>query len=183
MPRKRTDSFQKLTIEQQQEMIDRRKVREEVSKAITELALTVLSWVIGQDINKREFLELFHASGHRGEYQENPSVTTYERVTHQSIRHLTKRLNDTPLDYMGAVELSYVYERVMLMIDRLQSLPDGGTAQNAIDLYELVGEVIRQKVFVEMGHYPEEFPIPYGRITGDEEPTQFKLTDHQPPLF
>ena len=54
---------------------------------------------------------------------------------------------------------------------------------DAIDLYRQVGEVIRQKVYDELGHWPEEFPVPRGRITGDEEPSQFKLRDHQPPLM
>ena len=184
MPKKRTDGFQLLSIEQQKEMIARRKIREEVSKAITELAVIVLSWVLGREISEAEFLELFHASGHHGEYHENPNITTGKRVMPQALelKNILQRLKDTPLDYMGAVELSYVYERVMMMIDALKAVPNGSTS-DAIDFYEKVGTVIRQKVFSEMGHYPEVFPIPRGRITGDEEPTQFKLADHQPPLF
>jgi hypothetical protein len=103
MPKKRTDGFQQLTIAQQQEMIERRKIREEVSKAITELARTVLSWVEERAISEQEFLELFHAGGHRGEYHENPNATTRERVMPQALelKNIVQRLKDTPLDYMG----------------------------------------------------------------------------------
>jgi len=185
MPSKRTDGFQKLTIAQQQEVIERFQGRRDVSKAINELARTVLSWVVGRQISEEEFMEIFHARGHHGEYHENPNVTTRHRILPHAleIKNITKRLADTPLDYMGAIELSYVYERVMMMIDELQLLSHGGSAQEAIDLYEQVGNIIRQKVFAEIGHYPEEFPIPYGRITGDEKQNQFTLVDHQPPLF
>jgi hypothetical protein len=83
---------------------------------------------------------------------------------------------------MGAIELSYVYERITAMIALLKSLKSG-TSQQAIELYEQIGNTIWAKVFAEMGHYPEQFPIPRGRITGRESERQFKPTEYQPPLF
>jgi len=83
---------------------------------------------------------------------------------------------------MGVIELSYIYARILQMITLLENSV-GKTMKEAIELYRLVGETIRQKVLTETGHYPEEFPVPRGRITGSEKPSQFKLTDHQPPLF
>ncbi len=184
MPKKRTDNFQLMTIEQQQEVIERFKSRKNVRDANRDLAKLVLAWVIDQPIDTHKFLEIFHANGHAGEYHEVPKDTTQARVIPQAaeLPNIIKRLADTPLDYMGAVELSYVYLRIQQMIALLASLPRG-TPQQAIDLYKLVGENIRQKVYTETGHYPEEFPVPYGRMTGDESAKQFTLSDHQPKLF
>ncbi len=69
-----------------------------------------------------------------------------------------------------------------MMIETWESEPRR-TMQQAILLYRTVGEAIRRKVHSETGHYPEEFPFPRGRITGDESDNLFKLTDHQPTLF
>ena len=184
MPRKRTDGCQKLTSAQQQEVIERFQGRKDVRDANRELAKLVLAWVIDQPISDDEFMMLFKAGGHQGEYHENPSITTARRALPQAneIPNITKRLNDTPLDYMGAIELSYVYERIQAMIEDVQQR-SRDTMQKAIELYNDVGEAIRQKVLAETGHYPEEFPVPRGRITGNEKSSQFRLTDHQPPLF
>lgn len=184
MPKKRTSNFKKLTIAQQQEIIDRFQSRKEVRAKNAELAALVLSWVLDTPVDVSAFMELFESAGHRGAYHENPGETTRERVLRQaaSLPNITKRLDDTPLDYSGALELSYIYERIQEMIDTLEDAPRG-TTEDAIELYRQVGERIRVKVYAETGHYPEEFPFPSGKITGEEEPTQFKLVDHQPQLF
>jgi hypothetical protein len=78
---------------------------------------------------------------------------------------------------MGAVELSYIYERIQAMIAILESVP-GGTMDDAITLYEEVGDAIRQKVHADLGHWPEEFPVPRDRITGEESDDLFKLADY-----
>ena len=184
MPKKRTDGFHLMSIEQQQEVIQRFKNRKNVRDANRKLAKQVLSWVTDRPDDDKEFMMLFEGAGHQGEYHEDPSDTTSNRVLPQAteLPNLLKRLEDTPLDYSGAIELSYVWERIVLIIDALANEPRG-TMQNAIDLYRKTGNAIRQKVFSETGHYPEEFPIPRGRITGREKPDQFKVTDHQPPLF
>jgi hypothetical protein len=129
-------------------------------------------------------MELFEAAGHEGEYHETPKDTTHNRVMALAaeLSNILKRLDDTPLDYSGALELSYAYQRIEMAIGRLKREPRG-TMKEAIDMYRTIGEAIRLKVFAETGHYPEDFPIPRGRITGREKSDQFKLRDHQPPLF
>lgn len=187
MPKKRTDGFQKLTIAQQQEIIERFTTRKDVRDLNDKLSNLVLSWLLDQPIDdgaKRAFMREFNAAGHQGQYHASPTGTTNERIKAQTaeLPNLKKRIADTPLDYMGALELSFIYERIQLMVEILETR-DSGTQEIAINLYRGVGEFIRQKIFTETGHYPEEFPIPDGRITGDEEPTQFRLTDHQPSLL
>jgi hypothetical protein len=188
MPRKRTDGFEYLPVPQQQEQIDRYDERQRIRKANNELHRFILAWVTdlppGDKRLKDEFMQLFEDGGHWGTYHVDTSVTTYERLQKQKAMFpdITKRLKDTPLDYMGAIELSYVHQRITEMIARLQENPQGGTMAEAIALYRQVGATIRQKIFTETGHYPEQFPIPYGRITGNEAPGQFRLRDHQPPL-
>ena len=184
MPKKRTDGFHKLTVDQQQEVIERFKGRKEVRAANNQLATLVLNWITGGDLTEQQFMAQFEAGGHHGEYHQEPTQTTFDRVSIQisTLANITKRLNDTPLDYMGAVELSYVYQRIQSMIAVLESTA-GGTMQQGIDIYHTIGEAIRQRVFNEMGYYPEEFPVPDGRITGNEAARQFKLTDHQPALM
>lgn len=184
MPKKRTQDFQKLTVAEQQAIIERFRGRKDVRDANRKLAKLVLSWVVDHPLSNQEFMEQFEAAGHESEYHEDPSVTTRIRAMPQALElpNILKRLEDTPLDYMGSIELSFVYERILMMIDALENEPRG-TMMEAIALYRVVGDSIRQKVFTETGHYPEEFPVPRGRITGSEEPSQFKLTDHQPQLF
>ena len=184
MPKQRTDSFHLMSIEQQQEIIQRFKNRKNVRDANRKLAKQVLSWVTDRPDDDKEFMMLFEGAGHQGEYHEDPSDTTSNRVMAQvsELPNFLKRLGDTPLDYSGAIELSYAYERILSMEEKLENEPRG-TMQEAVDLYRKIGNAIRQKVFIETGHYPEEFPIPRGRITGREKPDQFKVTDHQPPLF
>lgn len=184
MPKKRTDGFHLLTIEEQQAIIDRFKRRGDVRAANRKLARAVLAWITDRPDNDAEFMMLFEDAGHAGEYHEDPSDTTRNRVFSQTaeLPNILKRLEDTPLDYSGAIELSYVYERIMMITNKLES-EARGTMADAILLYRQVGEIIRQKVFTETGHFPEEFPFPRGRITGRENPEQFKLSDHQPPLF
>jgi hypothetical protein len=133
----------------------------------------------GGDIPIKKFFKYFHASGHRGEYRENPNETARKRAT---LAEVKARLNETPLNWMGAIELSYVCLRIMKMIEYLETLPRG-TMHEALDLYEEIGEEIRLKVYTEMGHWPEEFPVPRGRMSGDESDDLFKLSDYQPPLF
>jgi hypothetical protein len=173
-----------LTPEQQAERIQRLYNRKKIRQANRVLATLVLSWVVGRQMSKEEFMEQFNARGHAGQYHEMPGTTTFHRVSYQlaELSNITQRLKDTPLDYMGAIELAYVYERITRMIALLKTHA-GGTSQQAIELYEQVGSTIRAKVFAEMGHYPEQFPIPRGRITGEESERQFKVTDYQPPLF
>jgi len=158
--------------------------RKKIRQANRILATLVLSWVVGREMSEEEFMELFNARGHAGQYHELPGATTLHRISYQlaELSNITQRLKDTPLDYMGAIELAYVYERITMMIALLKA-SESGTSQQAIDLYELVGSSIRAKVLAEMGHYPEQFPIPRGRITGKESEQQFKPTDYQPPLF
>jgi len=184
MPRKRTNGFEKMPIAQQQEVIDRFKYRGDVREANKKLAKQVLTWLTNRPEDIREFMELFEAAGHAGEYHEDPSDTTQNRVMAQAaeLQNILKRLEDTPLDYSGVIELSYVYDRILMMMETLDNEPRG-TMERAIELYRTVGEAIRRKVFNETGHYPEEFPIPRGRITGREKSDQFKVRDHQPPLF
>jgi len=184
MPKKRTDGFHMLTVDEQQEVIERFKGRKDVRDANRTLARLVLAWVLDRPISDNEFFKLFEAGGHEGQYNQTPTDTTFQRVIAQSgqLANITKRLSDTPLDYMGALELSYVYDRIQQMIETIHDT----TAKNmlgAIELYRVAGATIRHRVYTETGHYPEEFPVPRGRITGDEAPKQFKLTDHQPPLI
>jgi hypothetical protein len=184
MPGNRTHHFQELTIPEQQALIARFHGRKDVRDANRKLAKLVLSWIVDHPISNQEFMELFEVAGHKSEYHENPTDTTSRKVMPQAteLPNILKRLEDTPLDYMGVIELNFVYERIQKIIATLTEAPRG-TMQQAIDLYEFAGEAIRQKVYIETGHYPEEFPTPRGRITGSEKPSQFKLTDHQPPLF
>ncbi len=144
----------------------------------------VLAWVTDRPDDDVEFMMLFEDAGHKGEYHEDPNETTSKRVLSQGseLPNILQRLKDTPLDYSGVIELSYVYERILAMIAALADEPRG-SRQDAIDLYRRIGEAIRQKVFMETGHYPEEFPVPRGRITGNEKPSQFQLMDYQPPLM
>ncbi|MBA3825425.1 MAG: hypothetical protein H0X24_16195 [Ktedonobacterales bacterium] len=184
MPKKRTQDFHLLPIEEQQERIARFLTRKDVRVANRELAKLVLEWLLVRSISDQEFMEMFEAAGHEGEYHEKPNITTGRRVFLQAaeLPNIVKRLEDTPLDYMGALELKFVLERIMMMIEWLQT-SERGLMEDAIALYQKAGEVIRQKVFTETGHYPEQFPMPHGRITGSETSKQFQLTDHQPPLF
>ncbi len=184
MPKKRTQDFQKLTIAEQQAVIDRFRARKDVRDANRKLAKLVLSWVLDRPISDQEFMEMFEAAGHEGEYHEKPNIMTGRRVFPQAteLLNIVKRLEDAPLDYMGAIELGFVYERIMMMIDEIETTP-GKTMEEAITLYRVVGGAIRERVFTETGHYPEQFPMPRGRITGNEEPSQFKLSDHQPTMF
>lgn len=184
MPRRKPSDMQLLTPEQQQELVQRYHNRKDVREANKQLATLVLNWVTGGNLTTEEFMQLFEAGGHYGEYHENPSETTDTRITAQAaeLHKLKRRLKDTPLDYMGALELSYVYQRIQRMIAALQRT-QGNTMQVAIGLYRQIGETIRQKVHNEMGHWPEAFPIPYGRITGEEPEKLFQLADHQAKLF
>jgi len=158
--------------------------RKNVRDANRKLAKLVLAWVLDHPISDQEFMEQFEVSGHKSEYHENPIDSTSRMVMPQALElpNILKRLEDTPLDYMGALELSYVYERIQTIIAMLGTTPRG-TMEDAIDLYARAGGAIRQKVYTETGHYPEEFLTPRGRITGSEEPSQFKVADHQPKLF
>jgi len=185
MPKKRTDDFDKLPIAEQQEEIDRFYIRKAVRKANRQLAKDVAAWVTDLTPEIRdEFMELFEAAGHEGEYHETPQATTQDRVMILAARltNIIKRLEDTPLDYSGALELSYVYQRIEMAINKLAATARG-TMADAIRMYRQIGEIIRKKVYVETGHYPEDFPLPRGRMTGLEKPDQFKLRDHQPRLF
>ncbi|SRR5579875_1200913 len=184
MPKRKHTEMQKLTPEQQQELIERYHTRKDVREANAQLAALVLDWITDAELTIQEFMERFNAGGHFGEYHEWPQDTTFRRITQQlaKISNLAKRMADTPLDYMGAVELSYAYERIKKMIALLENSA-GGTMQDAITLYKSIGEGIRQKVYDEMGHYPEAFPTPRGRITGEEPEHQFRPTDYQPPLL
>src|SRR6185437_11668803 len=117
MPRRKQTDMQKLTPEQQKELIERYQHRNGVREANSRLATLALSWFTGGHLTEQEFMEQFNAGGHHGEYHQNPSATVRERVMRQAaeLSNLTKRLADTPLDYMGAVELSYVYARIKMM--------------------------------------------------------------------
>jgi hypothetical protein len=55
--------------------------------------------------------------------------------------------------------------------------------EDALELYYEIGEEIRQKIYADLGYWPEEFSVPGDRISGDESDDLFKLTDHQPTLF
>jgi hypothetical protein len=188
MPRKRTGRFANLPVPQQQDEIDRFHERKRVRDANRELSKLVLSWVMDlppdAEMLEHEFMMLFEDAGHLGEYHQDPTDTTYGRVIKLAAMfpNILQRLRDTPLDYMGAIELSYVYERIMAITAKLKGKPRG-TMADAIRMYQEVGEIIRQRVFIETGHYPEEFPIPYGKMTGKESAKQFKLRDHQPRLI
>lgn len=181
--RKQTD-MRLLTPAQQAERIERVQYRKKIRQANLILATLVLSWVVGRETSEEEFMEQFNARGHEGQYHETPSMTTLKRVQQQTaeLPNLAKRLSDTPLDYMGAVELRYVYQRIMMMIEALKQIPSGPVEQ-ALALYQDIGEKIRIKILTGMGHYPEHFPIPRDRITGKESERQFKPTEYQTPLF
>lgn len=177
-------AMQKLTLAEQDELAQRYAHRRDVRDANRELATVIVTWLVGRTITVEEFMERFNAQGHAGEYHENPSDTTDKRVQQQvaELKNIRQRLTDTPLDYMGAVELSYVYMRIQMIIELVRETP-GGTMDEALDLYFQVGEAIRHKVYDDLGHYPEEFPTPRGRITGKEPQSKFKPTEHQPTLF
>jgi hypothetical protein len=187
MPKKRTDDFAHLPLEEQQAEIDRYQGRKVVRAANRELAAQIYSWLEDRPVTPEEFgafMQRFEAAGHRGQYHESPSQTTARRVLSQAaaLPHILQRLQDAPVDYSAALELSYVYDRILVMQQTL--IDEGsGTMEEAMILYRRVGEAIRQRVYAETGHYPEEFPVPRGRITGDEEPQQFRLRDYQPPLL
>jgi hypothetical protein len=113
MPRRKPSDMKKMTIEQQREVQQRLETRRNVEEANRRLIATVLAWLTGGDIPIKQFYKLFHAAGHAGQYHENPSDTTRKRT---ELNHVKVRLRETPLNWMGAVELSYIYERIQLMI-------------------------------------------------------------------
>lgn len=179
MPRRKPSDMKKMSIEQQQEVQQRIATRRDVRDANERLIALVITWLTGGDIPIKIFYKRFHASGHEGEYQETPSETLRKRL---ALSQVKTRLKETALDWMGAIELSYVYERIQMMIEALASQLRG-TMDDALALYEEVGEAIRSKVYAEMGYWPEEFPVPSDRITGEESDELFKPTNHQPTLF
>jgi len=83
MPKKRAHHFQELTIPEQQALIARFHGRKDVRAANRKLAKLVLSWILDHPISNQEFMELFEAAGHEGEYHERPHQTTSDRVLPQ----------------------------------------------------------------------------------------------------
>ncbi|MBA3822794.1 MAG: hypothetical protein H0X24_02675 [Ktedonobacterales bacterium] len=179
--RRKASNMQLMPIEQQQELQQRLAHRRDVEEAV-KLLMAALAELLNHDKKLlKGFAAKFHASGHRGQYLENPNDTARRR---QLAAQVEARIKETPLNWMGAVELSYNLQRMMMMIDELDHIDrESETMQSILETYEGIGEIIRLRVYAEMGHWPEEFPVPRDRITGDENDDLFKLTDHQPTLF
>ena len=182
--RRKPSDMQHMPLEAQQEHYQRFLLRRDLLDLNRRLSTIVLSWTTDHPMTDKEFLEIFYANGHYGEYHEFPSETTFRRVMDQAeeLSNLIKRVQETPMNYSGALELSYAYQRAQLILDKLALAPRD-TMQQAIAFYRQIGEAIRERVFQETGHYPEEFPTPIGRITGNENPRLFQPVDYQPPLF
>ena len=181
MPRRKKSDMQLMPIEQQQELQQRLATRRDVNEAVKHLVAALVELLDTDEQALKAFIAKFHASGHRGQYHENPNDTTRRRTL---IAQVKAQLRETPLNWMGAIELSYNLERIEVMREALNNLDrDEETLQSILALYEAIGDEIRQKIFTDMGHWPEEFPVPYDRITGNESDNLFKLLDHQPTLF
>jgi hypothetical protein len=181
--------MQTMPIEAQEELQQRLMNRGAVRDDGKRLCERVLAWVINAPLTKKErdeFFEEFQASGHYGEYLKWPEEDAQARLKklQKTLPELKQRIRETPLDYMSAVELSYVHDRIELAISIFEEQPPG-TREEAIRLYKTVGDIIRRKVREETGHWPEEFPLPEygGRITGKENLELFEIQPHQPALL
>jgi len=165
-----------------QEQLGLRKAIREANEVLFEI---VMNWISDQPLSRDEFYAAFNAGGHFGEYRMYPLEDAKRRVAElqKLLPHLKLRVRETPLDFMGAVELSYLAQRIELIIEKLDEYPEG-TMSEAIRLYTEVGAIIRQRVYDETKHYPEQFPLPiYGRITGKENIEQYQIRPYQPPLL
>ena len=165
-----------------QEQLGARKLVREANDLLFTIALT---WITDSPMTREEFYQAFNAGGHFGEYRQYPLDDAKRRIKaiQQKLSELRLRAKETPLDFMGATELSYVYQRIQLMLQKIDEYPSG-TMDEAIQLYTEAGAIIRQRVYDETKHYPEEFPLPqYGRITGKENIEQYQIRPYQPPLL
>lgn len=179
--RRKKSDMALMPIADQQELQQRLSNRRDVEEAVKHLVATLTTVLNGDVATLKAFVANFYATGHWGQYHETPTATTHRRTV---IAQVKKHLRETPLNWMGAIELSYNLQRINLMDDALSQLIGiDSTLKDILDLYRGVGDDIRQKVYAEMGHWPEEFPVPRDRITGDESDDLFKLVDYQPPLF
>lgn len=186
MRRRRATSMQIMPIEQQEALAERFHIRKDVRTANELLFELALIWITDETLTRKEFFRRFNASGHRGEYLMNPSVDVKKRIQklQATLPELKQRSSDTPLDFSGAVEMSYVSQRIDLMVEKFREAPEG-TMDDAIRLYEEAGKTIRDRVYAETGHWPEEFPLPLigGRMTGEENPALFIVQPYQPSLL
>src|SRR5271165_2275286 len=181
MPRRKKSDMSLMPIAQQQDLQQRLANRRDVEEAVKRLLAALAEFLDHDKEMIKEFAARFQASGHLGQYHENPSDTARRRQLAAKVR---VRLKETPLNWMGAIELSYNLQRIDTMAEFLQeATQEEVSLQDILIVYQGIGSDIRQRVYAEMGHWPEKFPIPSDRITGEESDDLFKLADYQPPLF
>lgn len=175
-----------LSLAEQEERIDRYETRRDVRDANKELAAVLKAWVKDVVLDSERF-EIFHAHGHQGEYRdEYPQDTLVRKLidlgwTEAEIEQVSK--SETPLDYMTADELGYVFERIKRMLAWFAAHPEGGTHDHACRIYLLIGKLVREVVAQQTGHAPEQFSTPHDKITGRERAARFQPAPYRAPLF
>lgn len=168
MPKQLSDDRQLMTHLQEQALRECLQGGPDDRAANRALAQQALAWVIGHPIDDEEFLRFFDVGECAEHERQQPQPPPHRRMVPQAgqIPTLIHRLHTTPLDYQGAIELSYVYERIQQIIASIKHLP-GQTMSVAIILYYTVGSLIHDHLVTETGQTPAAFAIPRGRMRGD----------------
>jgi hypothetical protein len=171
-----------LTIEEQDELIKRWRLRNALRTAYPEVIGAMMQWVIDSpDIEK------FVSGGHETHFARIPQDDLFVRMiangyTEEEFEEALKH-DEAPASWMTPEELESIIKRISRMLDYFTTHEPGTFAQ-ALHVYRLIGTAARVQFIQQYGYAPEQSPIPYVRITGEEsERKKLKPDEHQPRLF
>ncbi len=171
-----------LTIEQQDELIKRWRLRNALRTAYAEVIGAMLQWVIDDPD-----IEFFQAAGHETHFQHSPKDDLFVRMiangyTAEEFEE-AYRQNEAPASWMASEALASIAARITNMLEYFRTHKPGTFVQ-ALRIYQVIGQVARDQFYQQNGYYPEQSPIPRVRITGSEsEKKKLKPDEHQPKLL
>jgi len=171
-----------LSIAEQDELIQRWRLRKDLRTLHPEIVEVMMRWVIDSvDIDQ------FVAASHEAHFMRNPSTDLFMRMlangySEDEIQIILEQ-GEPPSNWMNSETLASVIWRIEHMLNYFKGHPSGSFEQ-AIRMYQVLGITARKLFIQQYGYPPEQSAIPRVRITGeDKDLKKLQPTDHQPPLM
>lgn len=171
-----------LAIADQNLLIQRWRLRNDLRAAYSEIVTTMVQWVIdSHDIAQ------FVTQGHHDQFHINPEQDLIIRMKANGFSNseIQAAINNGAVaaDWMQPELIASVIARIDAMGQYFETHNPGSFAE-ALRIYSLLGQIARRNFIQRYGYPPEQAPVPHVRITGEtSEQKQLKPADHQPPLF
>src|SRR5215469_14210340 len=147
-----------LTFAQQNELMQRWRLRHDLRTAYPEIVAAMILWVIDNyDIAQ------FVAVGHQSQFNINPQDDLLYRMlangfTDKEIQAAFDN-GDAAASWMTPEELTMVVDCIAGMQKYFQT-HDPGTFDQALAAYVRIGEAVRRVFIQQYGYAPEESPVP-----------------------